>query len=206
MKTLLAGLIAFGMGVHSQAQQPAPMPVPNLTAKTSAASNKITRTNSGTERTAQSNRSIGVSVNVSFFTQPPAPYDVQCFFIAKDDSTGERYIFDADKATSQDKVAGFQFDSQSLAGGSKTWTSVPFSGTFSGSATDGTSVTGRFNGASSASSMTLGSKIEGWIVRVVGPDGKVVRMESNQPALKEMATRLGPALDKAATKIEKQAQ
>jgi hypothetical protein len=58
--------------------------------------------------------------------------------------------------------------------------SIPFSGVYSDSGGGG----GTFSGVAVDSATTLGSKIEGWIVRLVA-QGKVIRTESNQPALKK---------------------
>jgi len=192
----VAVVVAFGMFGLVHGQQPeAALPSFNLVAKTGAAANRIARTG-GNERTMQSIRMTSVDVNITFFASPTAPYEVQCFFIAKSETTGQQFIFDGLAETSQEKNFVNTFASKPVDGGSKTWVSVPFSAvSTSGGVVSGTAI---------GSSEKLGNKIEGWIVRVVA-GGRVVRVESNQPSLKEDAEKLARALDKAAASIPRTA-
>lgn len=187
-----AVMAVFGAFGLVQGQQPeATLPNFTLVAKTGAAANRIARTG-GNERTMQSIRTTSVDVNITFFAVPAVPYDVQCFFIAKSETTGQEFIFDALAETSREKNFVNTFASKPVDGGSKSWVSVPFSAVSAGgSVVSGTAV---------GSSEKLGNKIEGWIVRVVAA-GRVVRVESNQPTLKEDAEKLARALDKAAASI-----
>lgn len=187
---LLTAVLSYG-------QQPRSMPVPNVTARTNTASKHIERSNFGTTKTAQDIRGLTVSVNVSFFSAPPAPYDVQCFFIAKNGQT--RSIFSAVKSTSQALSSAYEFGSDKLAGATREWTAIPFSGTYTTTFEGGDTVNGNFSVLSTSSAYTPGSKFDGWIVRVVA-GGKVLKIDSNQPTLLDLATKWAPSLDAAAQK------
>jgi hypothetical protein len=178
----------------------APMPVPNLTAKTGVTSNRQVRTSQVTERTTQSVKITSVDVDVRFFDPPPAPYEIQCFFIARSATTGERFVYDAVSMQSQERVVLTTFTSQPLDGGSKTFNAIRFTGTYEDSRGR---ERGTFKGLATSSSQRLGSKIEGWVVRVVGR-GRVLRTESNQPVLKEVAANMTAELDKTAASLVKE--
>lgn len=185
-----------------QAQQPAAMPLPTVTARTDSSAKRTTTEKSGYTRIKEENRTLGVAVNVRFFAVPPFPYEVQAFFIAKDNTTRARTIFDAAAETSQNLAADFAFESSPLTGTTKSWTSIPISGTYSGTTSYGQSVMGNFQGSATSYSKTAGSNIEGWIVRVVA-QGKVLRVDSNQQALKGLAEKQATEFDAAAGKIRK---
>ena len=203
--TLLLLSAAAGLLVSPALGQPpstAPaMPIPTLAARTNSAGKRITRGGTATNRYQQDTRAMSVSAAVSFFNPPPADYDVQCFFIAREERGAGLWIFDAASETSRAKASQFEFTSEPISGTARTWTSLPFSGTFSATTTNGEGVQGSFSGQANSSTEVRGSKIEGWIVRVVS-GGKVLRTESNQPRLRELAASNAKALDAAATHIK----
>jgi hypothetical protein len=128
-------------------------------------------------------------------SQVVEPYEVQCFFIAKDKSQS-RYIYDAIKfhsITQFDEVNVFARD---LFGGTKT-TDIsvsPISGI--------TSQGDYFYGTDTVvlTSTKPGSQVEGWIVRVLSR-GQVVRFEASLSDLKTFAEWESASLDKAANSV-----
>jgi hypothetical protein len=164
-----------------------------LTAQTNKASKQIQITQSSNTRTEQEVRTESVKVNVHFFGAPKSPYEVQCFFISKNEASLAQTIYDAVSISAQKPDLNYQFVSLPLSGGSRRFTAVPLVGVYS----DGSTVTGTY----ATSSATTGSKIEGWIVRVC-VQGHAVRVESNQPSLKDLAYKISDQLDAAAAKIK----
>lgn len=183
---------------------PPPQPIdgliglPQLAAKTSATRRHIGISTSGFTRTEQDTRTMGVEVTCRFFETPQIPYEVQCFFVARDASAGQRAVFDAVVGQSQNIAVALRFESQPLAGGTRRFTSVPFSSSIQ--RPDG-SVETRY-GTEDTQTTTAGNRIEGWIVRVVAR-GHVLGMQSNQQSLMEMAARFGGQLDAAATRASR---
>ena len=203
MKTILVGFAMWAFGATIQAQQPVNY-VPTVTATTSSVSKRTVTTGTVYSGKAQAVRSTGVDVAISFFAAPPEAYDVQCFFLAKDEATKERYIFDIGVQQAQGRFANVSFASVPLTGTTKSWVVIPFAGTFSGTVTDSdprargatSTVDGTFSGSSGTASRVQGSKIDGWVVRVVY-QGKVLRVDSNQAALSEIAKKDAAVFDKA---------
>ena len=201
MKTILVGFAMWAFGATIQAQQPVNY-VPTVTATTSSVSKRTVTTGTVYSGKAQAVRSTGVDVAISFFAAPPEAYDVQCFFLAKDEATKERYIFDIGVQQAQGRFANVSFASVPLTGTTKSWVVIPFAGTFSGTVYDpkargvSPTVDGTFSGSSGTASQKQGSKIDGWVVRVVY-QGKVLRVDSNQAALSEIATKDAAVFDKA---------
>lgn len=164
-----------------------------LTAQTNKASKQIQITQSNNTRTEQDVRTQSVKVNVHFFGTPKSPYEVQCFFISKNEASLAQTIYDAISISAQKPDLNYQFVSLALSGGSRRFTAVPLMGVYS----DGSTFTGTY----ATSSATTGSKIEGWIVRVC-VQGHAVRVESNQPSLKNLAYKISDQLDAAAAKLK----
>jgi hypothetical protein len=173
---------------------------PILTAKTNLASRRIAQLQTGTTRIEQDNRTYSVDVSCRFAAAPPVPYEVQCFFISKNEATLARAIYDAVVTTGQTEDFRQEFVSQPLAGNKRTFTSMPFSSTSAYS--DGS--VGSTVGVINSYKEIKGQKVEGWIVRVVC-QGKVLRVESNQPSLSEMANQLKPQLDAAIARVPRSA-
>lgn len=195
MQTLLCLTLGLSLVCALSAQEAVPIPV--LTARTSVASSKSVRSSVGANTTqSQAVRSTGVSVNVSFYQPPRKPYEIQCFFVAKNEGTKERYIFESLKQQAQGRAATAEFVSSPLMGTSTQTTAIPFSGRFDGVDTAGNYVSGKVTGATVSSNTASGSKMEGWIVRVVY-QGQVLRIESNQPQLIDIAKGSAEAFDKA---------
>jgi hypothetical protein len=169
--------------------------LPQLAAKTSSNRRHIGISQSGFTRTEQDTRTMSVDVTCRFFEVPQIPYEVQCFFVARDEASRQRSIFDAVVGQSQETNVAWRFESQPLAGGTRRFTSVPFTSTIQ--RPDGSVET--HYGTDDSQTTTTGNRIEGWIVRVVAR-GHVLGVQSNQPSLMEMASRFGGQLDAAATR------
>ena len=186
-QTLRALIVGWMVMPCGYGQQPVRMEVPAVTAKTQLASKGIAITHSGYTRTEQEGRQMSVKVEVRFFHAPPAPYELQCFFISKNEATHDMQVFDEMKKTAQGQVFEWEFMSTPIAGATRKYTSTPFSGSWVGIGSDG-SVTGggTYGGTHDKYSETSGYKIVGWVVRVVG-GGQVLRVESNQPSLQQTA-------------------
>ena len=123
-------------------------------------------------------RSQAVDATVFFTRGPSAQYSVQCFFIAQDEETKEQFIYDAQTHTVEGSKGDFTFRAPPLTGTVRRSISFPVSGM----TTTGIPVSGSLYFSSTAS----GSKIYGWLARLV-TDGQVVRMETNQAQLKTLA-------------------
>jgi len=190
MKMLLAAVI-LGIFVEGAAGQA----FVQMTAKTNRAGKRIGISQFGTTRVEQDSRTETVDVKVHYFGKPAGKYQLQCFFISRNESSLKESIFDAIVIETSNPDLEGQFESLPLMGGTRRFIAMPFSGVYSGS--DGV---GTFGGTVTSSSVTSGDKIYGWIVRVV-ENGKVAQLESNQPALKDTASKLRETLDSAASKI-----
>ena len=79
---------------------------------------------------------------------------------------------------------------------------MKYSSSVTGNTGAGYGVVGTTTQTTVNASKTKGNVIEGWIVRVVA-QGRVLRMESNQPALCQAASEMAASLNEAAAKIEK---
>jgi hypothetical protein len=139
---------------------------------------------------------MSVTVSVQFFSPPPGPFDVQCFFMAKNETTRSRYIFNVVSTESKKPVFSDEIHSGTLLASKTDWIGIPFSLPSSVPEDGGNLVDA--SGKSVESETKLGSKIEGWILRVVY-QGHILKVDSNQPHLAELANRLPKLFDKAAT-------
>lgn len=145
---------------------------------------------------SQPQREMSVTVSVQFFSPPPGPFEVQCFFLAKNDSTRSRYIFNVVGEESKKPTFSDEIHSGTLLGARMDWVGIPLSLPVEVPQDGGTFVDA--GGKSVESDTKLGSKIEGWVLRVVY-QGRVLKVDSNQTYLAELANRLPKLFDKAAT-------
>ena len=186
-QTLRALIVGLTVMPYGYGQQPVRMEVPAVTAKTNLASKSIGITRSGYSRTEQDSRQMSVNVEVRFFHAPSAPYELQCFFISKNEYTKKMQVFDGMRKTAQGQVFTWQFMSQPIAGSTRKFTSVPFLSSWAAVGPHGAAaVAGGIYATNDSYSERSGYKIEGWVVRIVG-QGNVLRVESNQPALQQIA-------------------
>jgi hypothetical protein len=123
------------------------------------------------------------------------PYEVQCFFCAKDTDQA-RYVYDVVKVLSTAQFDDICVAAHDLFSGSKTTDITNIHQTVSTS--DG--------GTASAlailtrEKIVAGSSLEGWIVRVISAD-RVVRVEASLQELKAFAERESAALNEIAAKV-----
>jgi hypothetical protein len=184
------------------AQQPQ---VPILSASSLQRGNVISRSIStnqyGEARQSKDVSRVGaVKVVLRSFSSPKTPYEVQCFFTAKDPRKN-RYIFDVKKTNSSATFDEMQFFARDLFGGSETvdqrttttreYLSTPYGGV------TGTYVPVRVF----LTTVVQGSSFEGWIVRVVSA-GKIVRTEASLQELKQIAQKESELLDKIAAEAK----
>ncbi len=190
---------------------------PVVTATTlSSSKTDVKSVTSGGVNQSQTVRGIGVAVDWRFFGRPEEPYEVQCFFVAKHEGTKSRYVFDAVKAVSKEPAGKTEFRAQPLIGSGRQWMNIPFTATVNvRTTTDTVDSQGRTIGTSSTtttdpakgvltlSNEIIGSKIEGWIVRIVS-GGRVTRITSNQNHLEALAHGISNTLDAIAEGSRKQ--
>ena len=169
MKKILAVLKLLAVflltGVCASA---APVDLPVVTATTVATKRKDA-VEDGIRTTV---RSTGAEVAWRYFHRPELPFEVQCFFVAKDESTKIQFCWDYQSNKSGEQVGKFRFDSKELTG------------------------TGKIIGLGNQFEFP-GAKIDGWIIRFVR-DGKVIRVTSNQSHLEQLAKSLDNQLDEIA--------
>lgn len=173
--------------------------VPSITARTDNVGRKTVKSGMGTtSREEQDIRTLGVRVQLRSFAIPKQPYDVQCFFIARSQSTKSNYIYDVQRQQSAGQEGVHQFQAPAITGTSRKWVALPVSGTYTGTSSTGGMDRGTFTGSATYSQSVPGSKFYGWLIRVVS-QGKVVRIETNQAPLKALA-EANPAMFDAAIK------
>lgn len=175
-------------------QQPA-APFVNFTAGNLKTGNRIERDQGatvaeegvGTYASKTTMRILAVEARLRAFSKPALPFEVQCFFIAKD-SNKNLYVYDYAHGSTQELVHQFSFSSRDLFGGFKstsvsTMPDVP--GTGLGSVTVISTET------------RPGSSVVGWIVRLRYGD-KSVKTEASLQELKTFAERESSLLDSVA--------
>ena len=139
---------------------------------------------------------IGVKVQLRHFGKLTSPYEIQCFFIAKD-ATKLRYVYDFVKAVSDQQFDEVTIFGRDLFAGtetvSKARTSVPSYGISS----SGESVYGTSTLTLTQTTIRPGSDIEGWIVRIIS-EGKVIRSDASLSELRNFAESETADLDKIA--------
>jgi hypothetical protein len=127
------------------------------------------------------------------------PYEVQCFFIAKDKSQA-RYIYDAIKFHSSTQFDEVNVAARDLFGGTKTVDISVSKNPIAGVTSQGDHFYGTLTDTVVLTSTKPGSHVEGWIVRVLS-QGQVVRLQASLSELKPFAEWQGSLLDKAANSV-----
>ncbi len=178
-----------------------PMPVPFVSAKTNMVSSKTVVEPGSlsiaglTFSQSQTQREMSVGVSVQFFSALPGPFEVQCFFVAKNDTTRSRYIFNVVAEESKKATYQGEIHSGTLLGATRDWVGIPYSLPVSLPEDGGKLID--LAGKSVGTDTKTASKIEGWILRVVY-EGLVLKVDSNQPHLAELANRFPKVFDAVA--------
>jgi hypothetical protein len=144
---------------------------------------------------SQFQREMSVSVSVRFFAPLPGPFDVQCFFLAKNDATRSHYIFNVVEEEAKRATFDGEIHSGTVLGTTRDWVGIPLSLPESIPPDGGNVVDATGKGVTADTKSA--SKIEGWVLRVVY-GGHVLKVDSNQPHLAELANRLPVVFDAAA--------
>jgi len=173
---LLATEVAGSMGIlptaapsaPAEAGLPVPAPVPNpgkvqtgtlfASARTGTSGFRSDQTTSGTTITQQAMHGSSVVVDYTFKQPNDAPTDVQCFFRARDEASGKRFIYHAEKRPAHASEKAL-FNAPTAAETISSQSAYPVDVTYS----DGSTGTGTVYERTSKK----GTKLEGWIVRFV---------------------------------------
>jgi hypothetical protein len=207
MKThSLASVLAIFLATiqPTSAQQPQ---VPHFTATSLQRGNSISRSSSAryvggvstTSTSKDTSRIAAVKVVLRSFSPPKSPYEVQCFFVAKD-FVKTRYIFDAQRVPSSVVFDEINIFGRDLFGGSQTIDQAKSTTPITRTTQYGDTVSGTLTTTVRLTTTTPGSTLEGWIVRVIS-GGKVVRMDASLQELKTFAERESVLLDSVATQV-----
>jgi hypothetical protein len=155
--------------------------IPSISARTdNQGKHKEQSTTDTGWRQSQDVRNIGVAVDLRSFRPPKEAYDVQCFFVARSEANKTNYIYDVQRQESTAQFDSLKFQAPPLAGSGARWLSLPVTGSFVSG--------GSFSGTLTYTQHIAGSKFYGWLIRVVS-QGVVVRIETNQAPLKELAEK-----------------
>jgi len=127
------------------------------------------------------------------------PYELQCFFIAKDKSQS-RYIYDAIKFHSSAQFDEVNVFARDLFGGTKTTDISISKNPISGTTSWGEPYYGILTTTVLLTSTKPGSQVEGWIVRVLSR-GQIVRFEASLSELRTFEASESALLDKVAKSI-----
>ncbi len=194
MKVLLPLFCSLALPVLVSAQTPERPDVPHLTAKTAkwSWSENTFADEKGVEVT-ETVRQQGVEVEVYFTRAPARAYEVQAFFFARQEVSGQPFIYDAKVVRTSAPIHREVLRAEPLLGTVKRTVRE----TVTGVTGDGRA----FIGEASRNSSESGAKVYGWIVRVISA-GKVVRMDSNQTSLKKLGEREPQLLDDALIELE----
>lgn len=203
MKTHLLTFLLVTISA-ARAQQPQ---VPHLTAVSLQRGNSISRSSSAryvggvstTSTSKDTSRIAAVKVTLRSFSTPKAPYEVQCFFCAKD-FVKTRYIFDAKRVQSSVVFDEINIFARDRFGGAQTIDQTKSSEPITGMTQYGEYVSGTLTTTVRLTTTTPGSTLEGWIVRVIS-GGKVVRVDASLQELKTLAERESALLDSVVTKV-----
>ncbi|HEY3899936.1 MAG TPA: retroviral-like aspartic protease family protein [Chthoniobacter sp.] len=168
---------------------PSRISIPEVSAKTNRAAKHLTVAESKNTRSEQDTRWMSVEVNATFFQRPEVEYQVQCFFIAKNEASPFQTVYDAGVKISREANFRDEFVSQPLVGSTRTFTSVNLS-----------SADGSVSGTANATTTITREKVVGWIVRVVA-EGRVLSVQSNQPELAELASTHKDNFDTVASEV-----
>jgi hypothetical protein len=190
-------------------QNTRPLRVPDLTAVSHNTGSFITESGSGVRSMGnvtyvnKSETTTGIlAVNVKLRTVGAPlvePYEVQSFFIAKDESQA-RYIYDAIKFHSSAQFDEINVFARDLFGGTKTTDISVSQNPISGITSHGDYFSGTLTSTVVLTGTKPGSQVEGWIVRVLSR-GQLVRFDASLSELKTFAERESPLLDKVAESI-----
>jgi hypothetical protein len=181
--------------------RPKPIPAPFVSAKTNMVSSKTVVEPGAlsigglTLSQTQLQREMSVSVSVKFFAPLPGPFEVQCFFLAKNDATRSRYIFNVVQEEAKRATFDGEMHSGTVLGATGDWIAIPLALPESVPPDGGKAVDATGKGITADTKSA--SKIEGWVLRVVY-GGRVLKVDSNQPHLAELANRLPVLFDVAA--------
>ena len=189
MKTTIIAIAIFTIGLTSVPAQQPKSDFYTFSAKSAQRGKTEDRykdSSGASVREKLSSQAVDATV---FFTRgPSAQYSVQCFFIAQDEQTKEQFVYDAQTQAVEGSKGAFTFTAPPLTGSVHRSISFPVSGM----TTTGTPVSGTMY----SSSTVKGSKIYGWLVRLVS-DGKVCRVETNQSPLKTLSEKNPKYFDSA---------
>lgn len=200
---MLAALLILSVATNAQTPAPTPKqrPFVTLNAGTSSNAKRSIRQSAGKTWVKTGEVStISVGVSCGFFKTPPWPYEVQVFFVARNETTKERYIFSSQKQSSQDMAFSGDFESPTLVGTTSKIYTLKQSGSFSGTTSSPSSAgsfQGTYRGTGTITGSTKGSKIDGWIVRVVA-DGDVIKSQASDNPLLTLAEKNRQLLDEIA--------
>lgn len=136
---------------------------------------------------------VNVRVDLKSLKPPKAPYDVQCFAIARSDADGSKYIYDIQRRSSSAPFDTVLFQT-ALLEEKKKWVLIPI-----------TTVAANGKVVSASPMLTKaikkGAKYYGWVVRVIS-NNVAVAHQSNQPELKIVAEKTPAAFDTAIAEID----
>jgi hypothetical protein len=143
---------------------------------------------------------LAVTVQLRTLGKPQGePYEVQCFFVAKD-KVKTRYIYDIVKFHSSARFDEVNVFARDLFGGTKTVDLGVSNDSISGTTSYGDFFHGTLTREVVLTTTKPGSQIEGWIVRVLS-GGQVVRFETSLSELKTFAEWKSALLDAAANSV-----
>jgi hypothetical protein len=171
--------------------------VPILNARTASSGRKTVKSGGGELEEEQVTRSLSVAVELRTSRVPSQPYEVQCFFIGRSETTKENFLYNVQRRASSAATDALTFQAPSIEGTNTKRYNITVSGDFTGRTTDGDFVRGTYTGTATSTDKTKGDKFYGWIVRVVS-QGQIVRIASNQTSLKTLAENNPTGFDKAA--------
>jgi len=121
--------------------QPVETEAPMVSVRTSTASRRdVAAVISDGWSQTQTVRSIGAFVDYHFFQPRKTPFEIQCFFIAKNDSTKKRYVYDTALLQTKVGIDRLDFNGAPLIGSGKQWLDIPMM-PISGAPSDGTPFT-----------------------------------------------------------------
>ena len=134
-------------------------------------------------------RNIGIEVSLSALKAPKETYEIEVFFVAKDNTDKTRWVYDIQKTTMLVNQGGKQFFAPPLTGETRETTRYsielqPVGGP-------------RIPGILTARSSSAGSKVEGWVARAK-LNGSVVSVTGSLSELIDLAQRNPQAFDRAA--------
>ncbi len=193
--------VTLALPTLARAQQPQ---VPSVHAVSLQRSASVARSSTAryvgqasyTSSTKSTNRMAAVKVTLRSFQKPIAPYEVQCFFVAKDYAK-MRYVFDAKKVHSSATFDEINIFGKGLDGGTQNFEQETTHATLPGQSGASAQLNRNRLETRQLTTVRSGSSLEGWIVRVIS-GGKVVRTETSLQELKGFAEQEVVMLDEIA--------